>query len=74
MHETQRKEFNKLKEEAQRDFLKGLPFQRPVLSTKTVHLVDFVYALKVFNDIGQCQLLDQYFGLFLELLLLFCDL
>ena len=25
MHETQREEFNNLKEEAQRDFLQGLP-------------------------------------------------
>jgi hypothetical protein len=32
--------------------LKGLPFHKPVLSTKIVPLVDFVYGLKVFNAIN----------------------
>jgi hypothetical protein len=31
--------------------LKGLPFHKPVLSTRTVPLVDFVYGLNVFNAI-----------------------
>jgi hypothetical protein len=31
--------------------LKGLPFHRPVLSTRIVPLVDLVYGLKVFNAI-----------------------
>ena len=33
-----------------RDF-KGLPFQRPDLSTKIVPLEDYVYGLKVLSDI-----------------------
>ena len=33
------------------NFLNGFPFHKPDLSTKMVPLVDFVYGLKVFNDI-----------------------